>query len=174
MRRMRVGTPTIDVILEMFFLERVVPAGWLVGGGDSGGPRPSGTQRPPMTQRRLRSLEGRLRDYLEIEGEHILVTADIELLASERQFDPTGAFCRTMHADDLLFALPGFLQRCVPADLTDTRLQLATIDALTSWLLRRGLIDGAGLECTLLDVDAALRQGREDLRRRRREARLQT
>ena len=174
MRRVAITTPTIDVILEMFFLEQVVPAGWVFGGGGSAGPRPSPTQRPPMTQRRLRSLEGRLRDYLEVEGEHILVTADIELLASERQFDPAGAFCRTMHADDLLFSLPGFLERCVPADLTDTRLQLATIDALTSWLLRRGLIDGAGLECILLDVDAALRQGREDLRRRRREARLQT
>ena len=146
--------PTIDAILEAFFVERVVSAS-------------------PMRQRRLRSLEYRLRDCLEVEGERILVTADLELLASEREFDPDGAFCRTMRADDLLFALPGFVERYVPEDLTDTRLQLATIEVLTAWLLRRRLIDQWRLECTLLDLEVALRHGRADLRRRRREVRAE-
>lgn len=169
MKHTDTSTPTIDVILEAFFLERVLPGVRSSLKGDAVAARPL-----PMTQRRLRSLEFRLRDYLEVEGEHILVTADLELLASERQFDPDGAFCRTMRADDLLFALPGFLKRCVPEDLADTRLQLATIEALTSWLLRRRLVDQSGLECTLLDLEAALRHGRADLRRRRAEAAAKT
>jgi hypothetical protein len=152
---MNIAAPTIDVILEAFFLEQGITAS-------------------PMRQRRLKSLEFRLCDYLEVEGERILVTADLELLASERQFDPEGAFRRTMHADDLLFALPGFLERCVPADLTDGRLHVATIGALASWLITRRLIDQAGLECILLDVDAALRRGKADLRVRRAAARART
>jgi len=169
MRRAEIATPTIDAILEGFFLERVVCAPRVSARSGAAAARPS-----PVMQRRLRSLEIRLRDYLEAEGERVLVTGDLEVLASERQFDPGGAFCRTMRADDLLFALPGFLERCVPADLTDTRLQLATIDALTSWLLKSGLINPWGLECTLLDVDAALRRGRADLRSRRAAARAGT
>ncbi len=147
------ATPTIDIVLDGFFAERL-------SGSARGGPT-------GMRQRRLRSLELRLRDYLEAEGGGVLVTSDCELLAIERQFDPVGAFCRTMHSDDLVFALPGFLERCVPVDLTDSRLQLSTIEALTSWLIRRRLIDQTGLECVLLDVGAALRRGRAGLRARR-------
>jgi hypothetical protein len=143
--------PTIDALLGAFFSERLEGAG--------------GTR-----QRRLRSLEARLRAHLEAEGEHILVTADLELLASERQFDPSDAFCRTMRADDLLFALPGFLERCVPADAVDRRLQLTTIEALVAWLIRKRLIDQYQSECIMLDVGAELRRGRADLRARREAA----
>ena len=137
--------PTIDAILTEFFGERR---------GSS----------PGLKQRRLRALELRLRDYLEAEGDRILVTADLELLASERQFDPAGAFCRTMRAEDLVFALLGFLERCVPDEAVDARLQLTTIEALMASLIRRGLIDQTGLECILLDVSGALRRGRAELR----------
>lgn len=147
-RSMKGAAPTIDVVLEGFFGERM-------RGGPAG-----------MKQRRLRSLDLRLREYLEVEGDRVLVTADLELLAIERQFDPVGAFCRTMRAEDLVFALPGFLERCLPEDLVDVRLQLATVEALMAWLIRR-LIDQTGLECVLLDVFVALRRGRADLRARR-------
>jgi hypothetical protein len=138
---------TIDVIVTEFFDERLVGAG--------------STRRG-----RLRFLEKSLRDYLEAEGERILVSADLVLLTSERQFDPHGAFCRTMHADDLVFALPGFLERCVPADVTDFRVQLATIEALVAWLIRKRQIDPYMSECILLDVGAGLRRGRAELRSR--------
>jgi hypothetical protein len=141
--------PTIDVVLDGFFGERA-------RGGPAG-----------MKQRRLRSLELRLREYLEAEGDGILVTDDGELLAVERQFDAVGAFCRTMHADDLVFALPGFLERCVPEGLVDLRLQLSTIEALMAWLIRTGLLDSTGLECIMLDVGSTLRRGRAELRERR-------
>jgi hypothetical protein len=145
--------PSIDQILASFFAARLE---------DSTG----------LRRRRIEGVERRLRGFLEADGECILPTGDRALLQLERQFGGGNAFARTMHADDLLFALRLFLaEPWLPGDVQDRRVQLSTVDALVFSLLERRLVDRHELACPLLqlqvaidDAKAALRRGSRDLR----------
>lgn len=137
--------PTIDDILRGFFALRLEGA--------------TGVRR-----RRILLVHDTLRLYLEREGHHVLTTGDLALLALERAIDPTDGFTRTMHADDLIFALPGYLEQPL-ADRLDRQMQRTLIGALVNRLLELRFVDGYGLECPLLDIQAALRRGRAEDRR---------
>lgn len=138
--RMRI---TIDDILHSFFLTE--------GFGKKG-----------TAHRRIRFVELTLREYLEESGSGILTTWDRALLALEVLDEPNGAFCRTMHADDLVFALPGYL-RLSPLDTTDRRTQLRVVEHLVAFIKRCALIDEQDMACPLLEVGAAILDGRRAL-----------
>ena len=65
-------------------------------------------QKPAAVGRTL-AVREHLEAYLETHGPGVLTTGDLALLHSEQQFHADGAFVRTMHADDLLYALAGYL-----------------------------------------------------------------
>ncbi|MBC7633000.1 hypothetical protein [Aeromicrobium sp.] len=146
--------PTISGILRAFFDERMQ--------GTSG-----------VRLQRIRRTEVRLRAFLENEGERGLVPADLALLAAERQIQPADAFCRLMHADDLVFVLFAFVEEpWLEREILDRRMQLALVEKLVARLLLRGLVDREEVICPLLDLrnrlDVARRQLRVDVDRRRR------
>jgi hypothetical protein len=134
---------TIDDILHSFFLTESF--------GKKG-----------TAYRRIRFVELSLRDHLEESGSAILTTWDRALLALEVLDEPYGAFCRTMHADDLVFALPGYL-RLSPLDDTDRRTQLRVVEHLVAFIKRCSLIDEDDMACPLLEVGAAILHGRRAL-----------
>jgi hypothetical protein len=141
--------PTIDTILEQFFARQ------LAG-------------RKGITLRRIEEVEENLRACLESEAHRILVTSDLLLLAAEREFDPTGAVGRVMHADDLIFVLSIFVQQeWMPLDPVQRRAQLRLVDALTGSLLGARLVNRDELCCPLLDIRAGIDRGRAELRRPR-------
>jgi hypothetical protein len=61
-------------------------------------------------RQRIEEVERQLRTCVEAEAERIVVTSDLLLLASDREFDPAGAVARVMHADDLVFILSIFVE----------------------------------------------------------------
>ena len=142
--RMRI---TIDDILHSFFLTESF--------GKTG-----------TAYRRIRFIELSLRDYLEESGSAILTPWDRALLALEMVDEPNGAFCRTMHADDLVFALCGFLALS-PLDPVDRRTQLRVAEHLIAFLTRCSLVDENEMACQLLTVGAAIREGKRALSARR-------
>lgn len=137
--------PTIDDILRSFFALRLEGA--------------TGVRR-----RRILLVHDTLRLYLEREGFRVLTTGDLVLLQLERALDPTDGFTRTMHADDLVFALPGYLEQPM-ADRLDRRVRRTLVEALVDRLIALRFIDEYELACPLLDLRAALDRGRADDRR---------
>jgi hypothetical protein len=115
--------------------------------------------------RRVADLERRLRSHLEAEGARVLVDRDKAILEMERGLNPDGAFCRTMHGDDLIYALSGFLEASISTDPADVRLELATVGPLVNWLIDHG-VDSYGMECPIYDLEGAVRRGRAALRDR--------
>ena len=121
-----------------------------------------------VRRQRVDRVERALRNCLESEGHRVLIDRDRAVLHAEREFDPDDAFARMMHADDLVFALPLFLEPLwLRADPSDRRIQLALVDKLTGYLLRGRLIDGKELACPLLDIWCAVERARAELRRER-------
>jgi hypothetical protein len=138
--------PTIDQIVAAFFASRLE---------DSTG----------LRRRRIEAVDARLRAFLEADGARILTTGDRALLDLERQFGGGNAFARTMHADDLLFALQLFLREpWLPDDVQDRRVQLRTVDALVYYLLARRLVDRHELACPLLQLQVAIDDAKSALR----------
>lgn len=116
---------------------------------------------PPTLRERAVETEYRLRDYLETEGERVLVTSDRALLRAEKQISPTGAFSRLMHADDLVVALPGFVAEArLPADPVDRRLQVGLAGQLLKHVIGRALIDPREMACFVLEAEARIGQAR--------------
>lgn len=142
---------TIDQILTPFFEANIASA--------------SG-----IKQHRISEVEVLLRDCLEAEGPRVLTTGDLQIVSAERDFQPEGAFARTMHADDLVFVLAIFTRppwlAHEPALL---RVQLAIAERLTATVLHNGLVDYQEVNCPLLDIDAAISQTLWELNRERRE-----
>jgi hypothetical protein len=137
--------PVIDDILATFFAAQLE--------GTSG-----------VARERIQFVDVSLRYYLESEGELVLDRDDATLLRCEREFDPEGAFAATMHADDLIFAIAGYLNAMAPAEPLVLRAQLHTVEGLIAWILKQELVDEERLICPLLSARAALDRGRRRLR----------
>lgn len=117
---------------------------------------------------RIDIIEQELRDFIELEGHRGLTTGGLAILAAERQFDPRGAFARSMHAADLIFTLPAYIEAS-GGDHLLRRARLRHIEALAARLIRDGLIDPQDFACPLLDLRAALDRARGELTRMRRQ-----
>ena len=117
-----------------------------------------------LTLQRIDLVERLLRQYLDAAGDRILVDDDRILLAAEREFEPDGAFARTMHADDLVFTLPNFLNTVASLEPLDRRVQLRMVDRLIGFLLGEGLVDQGELFRPLLEARVAIDNGRAQLR----------
>ncbi len=137
--------PTIDTILTEFFTAEL--------DGKKG-----------VTRERIEFVEVSLRHHLETAGEQVLVDDDVILLAREREFDDEGAFARTMHADDLIFALAGYLNAMAPQDPMVLRVQLRMVDRLIGWMLGGHLVNRDELVRPLLEARVAIDNGRARLR----------
>ncbi|MFC0681731.1 hypothetical protein ACFFGH_28200 [Lysobacter korlensis] len=137
--------PTIDTILTEFFAAELE--------GKRG-----------ITRERIEFVDVSLRHFLEAAGEQVLVADDLILLATEREFEPEGAFARTMHADDLIFALAGYLNSMVPREPMVLRVQLRMVDRLIGWMLGRHLVNHDELVTPLMHARAAIDSGRARLR----------
>ncbi|WP_022887618.1 hypothetical protein [Glaciibacter superstes] len=143
--------PRIDEILTSFFTERLI--------GATG-----------MVRKRILRVEALLRECLESEGEEILVPADRVVLAAEREFGPSGAFARTMYAEDLVFVLCLFVKSpWLQGDRLLQPVQLQVVKALVTNISVRDLIDLHGLACMLLDIGADVRAATWNLNKDRRE-----
>jgi len=98
--------------------------------------------RQPVTIDRYLRIDEHLRTYLEARGQDRICTGNVLLLAAEREFQPLGAFCRIMHADALLAALPEFLgtEWLMPRRL-DCKVQISQSSRLVHWLIRNHVVD---------------------------------
>ena len=137
--------PTIDKILSDFFAAELE--------GKRG-----------VTRERIDFVEVTLRQYLETEGERVLVSDDATLLAQEPEFEPESAFSRTMHAEDLIFAIAGYLNSRCPRDPVLLRVQLRMIARLIAWILGNELVEQSEILSPLLEARAAIDCGRAQLR----------
>lgn len=138
--------PAITTILRAFFDDRAV--------GTTG-----------IARERILTTESRLREFLETEGERGLASSDRAILAAERQITPAGAFCRLMHADDLVYVLALFVEGDrLERGLIDRRVQLRLVDQLASWMLARGMVDREEVLCPLLELRGRISRARADLR----------
>lgn len=139
--------PPITAVLDRFF---AVEAGLVSG----------------ARLRCLERVERTLRTCLEVEGERVLEPRGRSLLQAERVLDPVDAFARTMHADDLAFALPLFLgERWRAADLLEARMQVHVAERLAGFLVDQRLIDPAALACALIELEVLAARVRGDLER---------
>jgi hypothetical protein len=137
--------PVIDDILSKFFAAELEPE--------------HGAART-----RIEFVDFSLREYLEAEGGQVLVDDDLTLLQQEREFDPDGAFARTAHAEDLVFALAGYLNAVAPQEPLVLRQQLRTVERLIASVLAQRLVNAEKQMCALLSVCAAIDRGRRELR----------
>lgn len=143
--------PTIDLILGTFFSTSFA--------------RCSGVKL-----HRTRIVESLLSSCLERDGHRILVDSDRAVLAAERQFDPDRAFARTMHAEDLLFAIGIFIApEWLAVDTLVRRRQLEVAENLVAHLIDTQLVREDGFECMLLDLRFALDRGLAGVTAERRE-----
>lgn len=122
-----------------------------------------------LRRSRIEAVELRLRECVEAEGDRILVSSDLAILAAERQLEPTGAVARLMHADDLVFVLSLYLgEPWLEHDPVDLRLQIRLVERLTARLLANGLVSGDELACPLYEIEGALGRARRALTVRER------
>jgi hypothetical protein len=138
-------SPTLAPLFDVFFRDQV--------DGQS-----------PAAATRTRSVRSHLEAYLDEHADDTLTTGSRALLNAEREFTPRGAFVRTMHADDLLFALPGYLSpehRMLTA--AAARSQVVLVGRLAQWLWTEGHLPRHGLECGIHELEAALSRARRDL-----------
>lgn len=150
MRKLR---PHIDDILADHMAQQL--------GGKTGLPR-----------RRIETAERQLRQCLESDGPRILTDGDKALLEIERQFAPAGAFARTMHADDLIFALTIYVHEpWLLDDRVDRAVQLRFADSLTGLIVGRRLIDRQQYACPLIDLRGGIDAAKAALSGERRAAR---
>jgi len=138
-------SPTLAPLFDVFFRDQV--------DGQS-----------PSAATRTRAVRADLEAYLDEHADRTLTTGSLALLNAEREFSPRGAFVRTMHADDLLFALPGYLtperRMRTPAA---ARSQVVLIGRLAQWLWTEGHLPRHGLECGIHELEAALSRARREL-----------
>jgi hypothetical protein len=119
-------------------------------------------------QARIDTVRRDLEQHLDLEGPRILTTGQLAILKTEKQFDPVGAFARTMHADDLYYALERYLQPVHAFEETSLReTQLDVVAALAESLWRSRFISAHNVsECTVIELEIALKRGRDGLNRR--------
>ena len=138
-------SPTLAPLFDVFFRDQV--------DGQS-----------PAAASRTRAVRADIEAYLDEHADDTLTTGSLALLNAERQFAPRGAYVRTMHADDLLFALPGYLapkhRMRTPAA---ARSQVVLVGRLAQWLWTEGHLPHQGLECGIHELEAALSRARREL-----------
>ena len=130
-----------------------------------------------VTVKRITLIEKLLRECLERDGERFLSGRDKVLLAAEREFRAEDAFVRTMHADDLIYVLPLFLQEeRLQENPIVRRLQLQLIDALTGHIIYGGYALYDDLVCQLYEIRGGIDRAKWVLntvqREKQRERRL--
>jgi len=145
--------PTIDNILDAFF------------------PPLFAESHGVLRDRMIRVMTA-IDRFLEAEGELILTPDDSVMLAAERQFTDKGAFVRTMHADDLIFALPGFLSPpWLHPDPLMQRVQLTVVQRLVEFVRDQVGLDRVGVELPLARIRAIILIARRELNRAQKESR---
>lgn len=144
MTKPHVFSPSISTVLEEFF-----------GGYQRGA--------SVAVRTRIAAVRSDLERHLELEGPRILASGQLLILNTEKQFDPEGVFVRTMHADDLYYALQHYLDPVHALESTPLRdTQLDVVAALAESLWRRQLIsEGTVSECTVMEFEIALTRGRD-------------
>lgn len=122
-----------------------------------------------VLRKRIVRVDELLRTYLETEPESFLGPYGRAILEAEREFEPSGAVCRVMRADTLLFALSRYAESPhLDSDLLLQRVQLQCIERLTVRLVRNEL-EHYDTACVQWDIAGALRRARWELNRERRE-----
>ena len=141
--------PTISDLLDDFFV----------------GYQPNATVG---VQARIDVVRNDLEQHLDLEGPRVLTTGQLAILATEKQFDPVGAFARTMHADDLYYALQHYLDVAHAFEEVSLReTQIDVVAALAETLWRKRLISERNVsECTVIEFEIALKRGRDELKKR--------
>ncbi|WP_437583711.1 hypothetical protein ACSAGD_00325 [Paramicrobacterium sp. CJ85] len=141
-------TPTIEELLVPFFTEQTA-------------------EKTGRRLRRVQEVERHLREYLEVAGHRGLSTVGLGILNMEREFAPEDAFIRSMRADDLLFALRGFLEPAwLPDDRVQARVQVGVVDKLVAWMQWHELL-------SLRDVAAELGRVKVEILRLKEAQRVQ-
>ena len=114
-------------------------------------------------RKRVSAVRADLEAHLEEEGQRILTTGQLALLVKEREFAADTAFVRTMHADDLYYALEHYLHPAhAMVGVEQHEAQLDVVGALSEWLWRSRLISGETLsECAIIEFDIAMSRSRD-------------
>ena len=118
------------------------------------------------SRKRFPLIRAHLTRYLETDADNILTRHDLEILRAERELDPINAFARTMHADDLFYAMHDYFESAhALGPIEDRRAQLDIAAHLCQWLWDRHYVSEHTVdECAVLDVQFALRHARERFR----------
>ncbi|HWM15853.1 MAG TPA: hypothetical protein VNP97_04630 [Microbacterium sp.] len=109
----------------------------------------------------------RLVAHLEALDERMLTESGVAMLEVERALRPEGALLRVATAEDLLYALPGFValdRDGLPT--SDARAQLRVSVDCRNFITQRRLVDPSGHSCVSIEFDGALRRARSALRER--------
>ncbi|MCU1406520.1 MAG: hypothetical protein JWQ43_2823 [Glaciihabitans sp.] len=125
----------------------------------------SQSRAQPLTGRRIAAVRVHLEAYLDEHAAGILTTLQLQILHAEQQFNPEGAFVRTMHPEDLYYSFYGYLkpEYRLPG-LVDAGIQLRVVDGLARWMWTRGLlVDLNRNSCIVLDVEGAIKRARREL-----------
>lgn len=122
----------------------------------------SACKQEPTAERYL-LVHAQLHRYLEETGHRILETQQLPYFRREQHKDPADAFCRSFYAEEVIYALPGFL---VPPWLysnpTNRRIQISQTARLTEWLCKSGYVDRHWHSCAVLEVEGAVRRARAE------------
>jgi hypothetical protein len=158
MTKITVIHPPINIVLDDFFTSY----------------KPAATS---ALRRRIELVRSDLLTHLELEGPRILTAGQLALLATEKQFNPDGAFARTGHADDLYYALEHYLIPAhAQAGLDQRELQLDVVAALAAKLWAERLISlDTVSECCVIEFELAMKAARalvSDARLRERTLRV--
>jgi len=97
----------------------------------------------------------------------MLTESGVAMLEVERALRPEGALLRVATAEDLLYALPGFValdRDGLPT--SDARAQLRVSVDCRNFITQRRLVDPSGHSCVSIEFDGALRRARSALRER--------
>lgn len=106
-----------------------------------------------------------LADYFDGVAERIFTDAGRAMLELERAIDPVLAATRVGDAEDLLYALPGYvgLDRS-PLRSTTARAHLRFAEVVGRLIIDRRLVDVSGHMCAVWEFDGALRRARGALK----------
>lgn len=115
------------------------------------------------TAERYLLVHAQLHRYLEEAGHRILETQQIPYFRREQHKDPSDAFCRSFYAEEVIYALPGFLDPpWLNSNPTDRRIQISQTARLMGWLCKSGYVDRFWHSCALLEVEGSVRRARAE------------
>lgn len=121
----------------------------------------SSAGKHPATVERYDRVLQHLRLFLEDEGDSTVSGETAELLALERQFEPDAAFARLLGAEELVFALPRFLNSFwLLPDFHDRLAQISLVSRLVQWLCSRELVDSRWHRHAVMQTRAAAEKAR--------------